>query len=370
MIKLWHGIVGLALTGGILAVAQTPAAIPVNGVVAIVHDTVITHGDVMSLADPVLESLAIQYRDRPQMFEQKRMETLQFALNTLIERKLILHDFQTSGYNLPESVIDEEIKDRIRSRFGDRVRLINTLKQQGRTYESFRREVRELIIEEALRAKHVALEIIISPYKIEAYYATNQAQYAVEDQVKLRMIRLIPAAAAEVETAKKKGLGLLSQIDAGTAFTNLTGHHQGSQPGGDWGWVTSTTLSRGLTDIFFKLKAGQHTGLIGRGNESDRTYWVYQYDKDGRLTSARKYGVQEGKEVFLEARNPDDPAASSLPLPQEFYLLYVEEARGSHIRSLTEMRADIERNLVAEERARLQKKWIDRLKAKTYVQRF
>lgn len=362
-------VLSLLLTGARANLAQD--IINVNGVVAVVHDMVITRGDVIYLTEPLLISLESQYRDRPQMLLQKRDEALQEGLSHLIERKLILHDFNTAGYNMPESIIEEDIKDRVRKRFGDRVRLIQTLKAEGRTYESFRKEVREQFIEEALRAHHVSSEIIISPYKIEAYYATNQARYQVDDQVKLRMIRVARAAADDLEQVKKRALEILNKIETGTPFAEMAGiYHQGTQPAGDWGWVNNTTLFKGLTDIFFKLKAGEHTGVIGRGNETDRLYWIYEYDKSGKIVSARKYGLSEDKEILLAEKPSEELAAANLVEPQEFYLLQVEETRGSHVQSLADVRAEIESLLIAQERARLQKRWIDRLQEKTFVQRF
>jgi hypothetical protein len=52
------------------------------------------------------------------------------------------------------------------------------------------------------------------------------------------------------------------------------------------------------------------------------------------------------------------------------YVLLVEDARTAHYKPLPEVRDQIERNLILEERNRLEKKWIDRLKKKTFVNTF
>jgi len=76
----------------------------------------------------------------------------------LVERQLILHSFDTEGYRLPDTVVDELVQDRIRDRFGDRITLMKTLQAQGETFEKFRREVREQYIVSALRAKNISPE--------------------------------------------------------------------------------------------------------------------------------------------------------------------------------------------------------------------
>lgn len=365
-----HKILAAAWLAGAAAAGCAQNPMIINSIQAIVQDAVITRDDVLYFTEPVREGFAAAYRD-PQVFNQKYGEALQDGLNTLIERKLILQDFKTAGGVLPEAVIDDEIKDRIRKRFGDRVQLIQTLKARGRTYESYRQEVREQIIEEVLRAKHLSAEIIISPFKIEAYYATNQSQFQMEDQVKLHMIRLVRGGANDSESVRKRAAEILAKIESGTPFQEMTVNNEGSQS--DWGWVTENKLSKGLSDIFFKLKAGQHTGVIGRANESETTYWVYQYKPDGSIAVGRKYGQnREGKEILLEERAGSDPdlAPNRLLPPQEYFLLYVEDVRGSHVRPLAEVREAIEQTLVVQERARVLRKWIDRLKSKIFVQTF
>jgi DNA-directed RNA polymerase subunit H (RpoH/RPB5) len=354
------------LAGGALAgFAQNPLI--VNSIHAIVQDSVITRGDVIYFTEPMRERLPAIYRD-PQVFEQKYGQVLQDGLTTLIERKLILQDFKTAGGVLPEVAIDDEIKRRIRKKFGDRVELIQTLKASGRTYESYRQEVREQILEEILRARRLSAEIIISPYKIEAYYATNQGLYQIEDQVKLQMIRLLRTAANDSDSVRKRAGEILAKIESGTPFAEMTVNNEGLQS--DWGWIGENKLSKGLSDIFFKLKAGQHTGVIGRAYEGDTVYWIYQYRKDGTVATARKYRInQDSKEVLVEERAGNDPATAPdrLLQPQEFFLLYVEDARGNHVRPLAEVRKEIEDALEAQEFARVQKKWIDKLRGKIFV---
>ena len=45
----------------------------------------------------------------------------------------------------------------------------------------------------------------------------------------------------------------------------------------------------------------------------------------------------------------------------------VEDKKPAHFKPLSEMRDDIERTLLSQERTRLENQWIDRLKKKTFV---
>src|SRR6267142_1228979 len=74
-----------------------------NGIKAIVHDSVITLQEVDAYTAPVAAELQRQYRNQPDVYNQKLSETLSESLDRLLERQLILHEFAVAGYNLPES---------------------------------------------------------------------------------------------------------------------------------------------------------------------------------------------------------------------------------------------------------------------------
>jgi peptidyl-prolyl cis-trans isomerase SurA len=290
-----------------------------NGIAAIVNDTVITVQEVKEFITPTLNLLERTYFDRPQTLQQKRQEVLEDGINQLVERQLILSDFEKSGRSLPESIIDEEINREIREQFGDRSTLIKTLQAQGITFEKYRQRTRERIIVSALRSLHVSQEIIISPYKIEAYYATNKNKFQVGEQVKLRIIQ-IKNDPSDPNRAKRLANEIYAKIKSGTPFNEMTVYHEGSQKNGEWGWVEMSVLRDEFAQPVRKLKPGQYSEII----ETSEGCWI----------------------------------------------LYVEDYQPAHVKPLPEVREEIEKELLAQERDRLQKKWVDRIKAKSFVRYF
>src|SRR6266508_2552641 len=83
-----------------------------NAIWAIVHDSVITKQEVENTTAPVAEELNRQYRNQPEIFNQKLGEALNDSLERLLERQLILHEFETAGYSVPETVIEEYMEER------------------------------------------------------------------------------------------------------------------------------------------------------------------------------------------------------------------------------------------------------------------
>ena len=73
-----------------------------SGVKAIVHDSVITYQEVDLFAAPAVDVARRQYRSDREGFMSKVNTLLGESLDQLVERQLILHDFQAAGYNLPQ----------------------------------------------------------------------------------------------------------------------------------------------------------------------------------------------------------------------------------------------------------------------------
>jgi peptidyl-prolyl cis-trans isomerase SurA len=362
----------LGALGCFLAFALLAGAAPElrNGIAAIVNDSIITYQDVEDYTFEAIDLLRRTYaRTQPEVFQQKRIETMMDGLERLIERRLILDEFKTLGAQLPESVIDQEVNDRIRRLFRDRVTLTKSLQKQGITTEAYRQRLRDDIVVNIMRQRSVAPAVTVSPTRIEHFYATNQNLFKVEDQVKLRMIVLNRAEGNSSEELLTMGREIIRKLSDGTPFSEMAAiYSQGSQrkEGGDWGWVERSVLKRGLADLAFTLQPRQRSGIVGLSSDTDG-YWVFEYDNSGQVALGRKYS---DKDAFIEAKRFDLSTGVEPPPAQEVYLMFVEDRRDARVRPLGEVRDDIERNLIAMERARLHKKWIERLRSKSFVTQF
>ncbi|HTQ52329.1 MAG TPA: peptidylprolyl isomerase [Candidatus Acidoferrales bacterium] len=297
-----------------------------DGILAIVNNSVITREQVVEYVAPAIDALRQEYAgqmDGASLFEQKVSDVFNDGLEQLIERQLILHEYDTSGYvPLPDSFVDELVQDRIRERYGNRITFMKTLQAQGVTYEQFRKDVRDQYIISAMRSKNVSQEIVISPYKIENYYLAHQDAFKVGDEIKLRMIVLNKSANDDQEP-HRMAAEILTQIKQGAAFAQMASvYSQGSQreQGGDWGWVERSVLRKELADVAFSLKPGQMSDII--------------------------------------------------ETPQACYLMLVEQRRPAHVRPLSEVRDDIEATLRTQEQSRLEKQWIAELKKKSFIRQF
>jgi parvulin-like peptidyl-prolyl isomerase len=316
--KQW--CIRFALTSFVVSALSAQAELA-NAIRAIVNDSVITFHEVESLNQQTADLVVRKYSNSRSLLETKLTEMQNENLDKLVEQQLILREFKTAGYSLPESVIDDLVQETIKADFNDRATLTKTLEARGMSYEKFRQQIRERFIVEQLRLKNISQEIIISPHKIEKYYVDHREEFKEEDQVKLRRITLNKSSDPKDPNATKMAEEILQRLKDGASFAELASmYSKGSAESREGVWYYRTALRRELAEAAFALNPGQYSGVI--------------------------------------------------ETPGECYLLIVDEVNKSHYKPLTEVRTVIEKNLRLEERNRLEKQWIDRLKKKTFVQYF
>jgi len=318
MRRIWIWV-SLCMLPGLMAAAELER---LNSVAAMVGDTPITLDDVKTQTLPVEQVLYQQFASDPSMLRQRILEVRQNALESLIERHLILKEFESQGYLLPENIIDERVQERIREDYGDRLTLTKTLQAQGVTRESFRKSIKEQVIVDFLTSKNISSVSLVSPFEIENYYNSHLDEFQMDERIRLRMI-YIPKEVGGAEFSQKLLLDIKRKVESGSSFADLARvYHQGSQrsQGGDWGWVDQTVLRDDLSAVAFSLEEGKMSEVLQKDEGS--------------------------------------------------YLMYVEERQEPKPKPLVAVQEEIEKALLAEERNRLKAEWIDQLKDKSFVRYF
>lgn len=297
----------------------------VDGIKVVVDDSLVTHVDVDldMLGRGAVESLRRQYAGQEEMFQKKLSEAENDSLERLLDRQLILHEFKS--LKVPETIldseVDKEIQNEIQSRYMDRMTLMKTLQAEGITYEAHRKQVRERIIISFLSHKNVSSEVIISPHKVEAFYLAHTNEFKVEDQVKLRMIVLTNSPTPDAPSPRKLADEICRKLKEGAGFGELAAVYSQMPQRRDKGeWMERAILRKEIADAAFKLKPGERSDVV---ETSDACY-----------------------------------------------ILLVEDIKSSHLKSLGEVRDQIEGTLKLEERSRLEKQWLAKLKKKTFVRYF
>ncbi len=306
----------------LLFARPVPAAEDVlDAMAAVVNGDVITFSQVRDVVEDRVKSVRSQYPKGGKEYFDKVTQIRLEALNDLIDRQLILQEFEKNKFVIPDYIVDEQVQGIIRQDFGgDRSAFLRTLEAQGYTLEKFRKNEKEKIIVQAMRQKNVPDNLIIPPRKIEEYYEKNRAEFTTQESLHLRMLVLKKESGNVAESSEKMAEEIREKIAGGADFGKMAEMYsedasQGAQ--GDWGWIDRHTLNEALTKAAFALKPGQ--------------------------------------------------VSKPLVIEGNIYLLYCQEKKNAIVKPLKEVRDDIEKKLLQEERQVQMQKWIATLRKKAFI---
>jgi len=288
-----------------------------DGIAAVVNNDVVTFSQVRELVGP--KEKAARETLKGEVLVEKIKEIRLSAINDLIDRALILQDFKTKGFTIPPYLIEERIQEIIRDSFGgDRQAFLRTLSAQGFTLEKFREFQRDSIIVQEMRRQAVKGATTVSDQKVQGYYAEHAEEYSTQEEIKLRMIVI----RGGVENASKRKMieEIREKIVGGAEFGDLAKmYSEGSEQEayGDVGWINRKHFNESLTKIAFALKPGQMSQIIELGGS--------------------------------------------------YYLLFCEAKKQASMKPLKEVRPEIEKVLLQNERQKQQQEWLLKLRKKAFI---
>jgi peptidyl-prolyl cis-trans isomerase SurA len=289
-----------------------------DGLAAVVNDDVITFSQVRELVAAREQTLRETLKG--QALADKVKEVRLAAVNDLIDRQLVVQEFDKNKFSIPEFAVDDHINTIIREQFAsDRQAFIRALQAQGYTIQKFRKAEADKMKVQALRSRNVKVTTILSPIKIEDYYEAHRLEFSIPEQVKLRMIVLhtdSPDAQGTASTIRSK----VKNVDDFSKMAAMYSEDSSKNAGGDWGWVDRSTLDKSLSDPAFALKVGR--------------------------------------------------VSKVLEVSGNYYLLFVEARKKAEVKPVKEVHDDIAGKVLQAERAEAQEKWIKGLRAKAYVKIF
>ena len=291
-----------------------------NGIAAVVESKVITVDDIRRELAPILPQIRRESRNQKE-FSEKLEKVQDDIVRSLVDRAVIVKEFRKDEKRkIPESYVDNAIAEQLTTQFeGDRARFLAYLKSRGFTLRDYRKEVEEDIIYGYMRGQQRKSANIVSPAKVEEYYAANQAKFLQEEQIHLRLIQLNRAELSDEQLLAKAG-EILAKFKGGAKFADLAKDYTQDArkaKGGDWGWQKRGDLKAEFSEPLFTLQAGQVSTPI-----------------------VQKEGV---------------------------YLLFAEERKAAGVPPIGEVREQIETVLSQQMTRETQEKWIDRLRRNAYV---
>lgn len=274
---LWNGAI---LTGCIVSFSSGLALakpVEVDSIAAIVNGEVITRSQVYGAAQMQVRMLAMEAQQSGMTEEQfrKKAEAMQkSALNTLIDRQLILSKFKEMGAQIRPQHVDESVDHFIRERFGgDKNKFIEELGKNGLSFKQFRDQQEQTIIVQAMRSREVGdQEPFVTPEEVADWYKKNKDLMFREDSsVRIRTITIPKTEFGDSATeAKQRALAdeIYKKLKGGADFAAMARTNSvdsGAEKGGDRGTISKKDLAPELADQAFKMAVGSVSRPIELG---------------------------------------------------------------------------------------------------------
>jgi len=301
-------------------IARTADAQLANGIAAIVEDRVITVDEVRREIGLLVPQLQRDSRNEEE-FQQKIRALQDEVVQSLVDRVLVVKHFQKEGRAVPQSFIDNELKNLIRADFdGDRTRFLQYLQSQGMSIREFRRDLEERIIVQYMRSQMRRSESIVSPERMEQFYAEKKHTFYQDEAVHLRIIQLTSLTNESEDVLLQTAEKVRRELEEGARFADLARRYSQDRrrrEGGSWDWIKTRELRDDWREVVAHLEKGQMSEPLR--------------SRDG------------------------------------LFLLYVEDRRQAGIQPIHEVRDQIESILISQMARESQERWLERLRRDAYV---
>ncbi len=245
---------------------QRPPSPPVaslNSVAAIVNGKVITRNEVETAAKYQLLMIEQGVSDAVARREKER-EALRKGLDDLIDRELIISEFERMGASIKPQYVDEDIQRLIRESFnGSREQFLQELKRRSMTWAKFRDQHRKSLVVAAMRGQATRNIDFATPAQKEDYFRRNQDEFREEGAVWMRTLAIPqltgePDIGIEEQRARQRRLAtdIRTRLVQGADFAaqaRTYSQDSKSSSGGDWGLLHRSTLDPQLADVAFSI---------------------------------------------------------------------------------------------------------------------
>ncbi|MCM8595428.1 peptidylprolyl isomerase [Accumulibacter sp.] len=258
----------LGLVGVALAQAGTAGQpVPVDRIVAVVNDEVITQYDLRGRLDSALAQLKRQGMTPPPADVLERQ-----VLERLVFDKVQLQLAREAGLRVDDAQLEQALQRIATANNMSLAQFRAALEKDGVTFASFREEIRSEMIIARLREREVDSKIFISDGEIDNYLTLVAGQGSAGEEYRLAHILLRAPESAnpdQIQKLRGKAEQILERLRKGEDFAQLAAAYSDAPDGmrgGDLGWRPADRLPSLFAEAGQKLKVGEVSPILRSSN--------------------------------------------------------------------------------------------------------
>jgi RNA polymerase sigma factor (sigma-70 family) len=279
-----------------------------NRIAATVNGRPIFESQVRENFDPMKPLIRRQFAGQPSVIPQKLGELWTNSLDSLIDRTLVVMDFEKRGLHIPDTVLEDAMAE-------------------DKGHEVDRERFRARMIFGMMRQNNIGDLSEPTQEQIAQYYDAHQQEFLVEERANVSVIDLKKSKHADSdggeETQRKEAAIIRAQLANGADFVSTVGAHNPKQSNitlRETCWYERSALRPELGNAAFSLQPGEVSDVVETSND--------------------------------------------------FFIIRLLEKRPAEQQPLEEVTENIQKNLLKQRREAAEKEWLDGLRSQAVIQRF
>ena len=254
------------LTGNVNA-ANTQPIVPLDSVVAIVNNDVITKSE-LDTQVRIVQNQVQHSGNNAKVPSKQELQTQ--VLNHIIDQTLQLQMAKQQGVTVDDAAVNASVAQIAQQNNLTMEQFHQALQQQGMNYNAFVKDVRNRMIVTKLQQQAVAPNVTISQQEVSNYIKAMQNQKIIEYRLSSIFVALPETPSPEQLQAVEQKVGsILSQLHSGADFSQLAmieSNGPNALKGGDMGWVQAAQLPPEIAPKIANLTTGSLLGPLRTQN--------------------------------------------------------------------------------------------------------
>jgi len=252
LLTMVPGLAGATITGA-----------PIEGIVAIVNDDIITR---LELSDEMKtlkrDSLQQGMNLPPDDVLRKQV------LDRMILMRLQLQTAERGNIRVNDDALNSAIESIARQNKMDLLQFRQALEARGYDFAAYRERIRDEMIIGQLQKRQVDSRVIVTEQEVDDFLANQNVQGSPNEEYRLEHILVtVPEAAnaQQIQTAKQRAQGILNEIKGGADFAQVAiAQSDGQQAlqGGDLGWRKLVQIPTLFANLVPAMAVGDTSDLI------------------------------------------------------------------------------------------------------------
>jgi peptidyl-prolyl cis-trans isomerase SurA len=240
-----------------------PSVIPLDKIIAIVDDNIITQIEL----DERIKLISQQLKQRGSRLPSQDNLRKQI-LERLILEKLQLEMAKKTGIRINDEMVNRVIANIARENSLSMDKFRQVLEKDGFQFADFRENIRREVTISRLRKMRVENKVNISEQEIDNYLNQHVKGKSANDEYHLRHILIAtPEAAtpAQIEKAQKKAEKVVSDLKEGADFSQkaiAVSNDELALKGGDLGWRKTAQLPTFIASVVSKMRKNEIQGPL------------------------------------------------------------------------------------------------------------